>query len=309
MKQAVLGATGNIGSLLVNELVKRNIKVRALSRNLPASASKVTDVEYAMADAENASSLLEATKGVDVVYTTLSVPYTTKQWQTSWPAIMRNVIAAARQNQFKLVFLDNVYMYGRVDGPMTEDSPIHPVSKKGEVRAEIAGMLTAAMAKGEVTATIGRSADFYGPDTRISSRFFEGTYKDGVALWTGKTDVLRTWSYTYDNAKALAVLGNDSRADGQIWHLPAAPAMTGNEFISLASSILGKELVTKPFPGDSSEARAQLATNMPDIAEMMYQYDFPYDYRSDKFQQVFAMAPTTYEAGFRHTYQTLANQQ
>lgn len=307
MKQVVLGATGNIGGLLVNELLDRDIDVKALSRTMPDEGARIAGVEYAQADAEDAESLLKATKNVDVVYATLAVPYATEQWQRSWPVIMRNVIDAARTNEFKLVFLDNVYMYGRTVGPMTEDSPIHPLAKKGEVRAEIAKMLIDAMDAGEVNATIGRSADFYGPNTRISSRFFEGTYNDGVATWMGSADTLRTWNYTHDNAKALAILGNDSRADQQIWHMPAASAMKGTEFIALAGKVLDKELETVLFPGNDPQAREKLASTMPDIAEMMYQYDFDYDYRSDKFQKIFGMGPTSYEEGFRQTYQSLAD--
>lgn len=307
MKQVVLGATGNIGGLLVNELTSRNIDVKALSRTVPEENTKIAGVEYGQADAEDAASLLRATKNADVVYATLAVPYATEQWQRSWPIIMRNVIDAAHTNDFKLVFLDNVYMYGRVAGPMTESASIHPLSKKGEVRAEIADTLLRAMNAGEINATIGRSADFYGPNTRISSRFFEGTYNDGVATWMGSADTLRTWSYTPDNAKALAILGNDSRADQKVWHMPAAPAMKGVGFIALASKVLDKELQTVLFPGNDPVAREKFAASMPEIADMMYQYDYDYDYRSDAFQETFGMAPTSYEDGFRQTYQSLAN--
>ncbi len=48
---------------------------------------------------------------------------------------MRNVIDACRRHGTRLVFLDNVYAYGNVDGPMTEHTPYDPFSRKGEVRA------------------------------------------------------------------------------------------------------------------------------------------------------------------------------
>lgn len=301
-KQAVLGATGNIGGLLVHELLGRGISVKALSRTVPEESERLDGVEYCTVDAENASDFIESTKDVEVVYATLAVPYSTESWQRSWPPIMRNMIDAAKQNKFKLVFLDNVYMYGRVDGPMTEDSPIKPLSKKGEVRAEIAAMLTQAMDKGEITATIGRSADFYGPDTRISSKFFDGTFNEGTAYWMGKTDVLRTLSYTPDNAKALAILGNDERANQQIWHMPAATAITGAEFIALAANILGKDLKTETIPGSDPEARQAFEEDTPELAEMMYQYDHDYVFDSSKFQNAFGVKPTSYEDGFRHAY-------
>lgn len=305
MKQAVLGATGDVGSLLIRELVDRDINVVALTRTEQDPDKRIDGVEYATTDAEDRESLLGATRGLDVVYATLSVPYTTKDWQRSWPKITRNLIEAAQTNDFKLVFLDNVYMYGRTDGPMTEDSPIRPLAEKGKVRAEIAEMLTDAMDRGDINATIGRSADFYGPNSRISSRFFLGTLDEGKAYWMGSPDTLRTWSYVPDNARALAVLGNDERADQKVWHMPAARAMTGAGFVALAGEVLGRDLETVPVPGDSPEAREAFAKSIPELAEMMYQYDFPYDYRSDRFQETFGVEPTPYKDGFRRVYAEL----
>jgi hypothetical protein len=48
----------------------------------------------------------------------------------------------------KLVFFDNVYMYGRVEGWMTEETPMNPRSKKGEARPQIARMLLEANRRG-----------------------------------------------------------------------------------------------------------------------------------------------------------------
>jgi nucleoside-diphosphate-sugar epimerase len=283
--------------------MSRGIAVKALSRTLP-DTNAVPGVEYAAVDAEHAEQLVAATTDVDVLYVTLAIPYGTAAWQQSWPVVMRNVIAAAKANGCKITFLDNVYMYGLVDGAMTEASPIAPVSKKGEVRAQVADMLLAAMQDG-VVATIGRSADFYGPDTRMSNRFFEGAAREGIATWMGSPDVLRTWSYTLDNAKALAILGNDARADQKVWHMPAAPAMDGHAFIALASEVLGKPLQTVLVPEPTDAGRAAFAQQMPELADMLYQYENDYIFDTTAFQQTFGMAPTSYEAGFRHVFSTL----
>jgi len=307
MKQAVLGATGNIGSLLVDELLARGITVKALNRTVP-EADRKDGVEYVAVDAEQAGELTAATTDVDVLYVTVAIPYGTETWQRSWPVVMQSVIDAAKANKCKVVFLDNVYMYGRVDGPMTEQSPIKPLAKKGEVRAQIAHMLQEAMDAGDVTAVIARSADFYGPHTRMSDGFFQGALQGGVK-WMGSPDVLRTWSYTIDNAKALAILGNDPRADQQVWHMPTASAMKGSEFVALAGKILGKDIQLVPVPGDDPEARANFAQQMPEIAEMMYQYDYDYIFDSSKFEQTFGVQPTPYEEGFRHVFQTLQPKQ
>jgi hypothetical protein len=45
---------------------------------------------------------------------------------------MDNAIEACKRARAKLIFFENVYMYGKVSGPMTEETPFNPCSKKGE---------------------------------------------------------------------------------------------------------------------------------------------------------------------------------
>ncbi len=123
----------------------------------------------------DSASLSAATEGSDVLYAVVGLPYATKVWQRDWPPAMRNLISTAEANGCKLVFLDNVYAYGLVAVAMTEATPYNPCSHKGEVRARIATELTDAMS-GRIVATIGRSADFYGPEAVLSilgERFFK----------------------------------------------------------------------------------------------------------------------------------------
>ncbi|MBE3562596.1 MAG: hypothetical protein IMX05_02535 [Hydrogenibacillus schlegelii] len=54
-------------------------------------------------------------------------------------------------------------MYGHVEGKMTEETPHDPVSRKGAVRATVAGMLLEAFQTGYIGASIARTADLDGP--------------------------------------------------------------------------------------------------------------------------------------------------
>jgi hypothetical protein len=63
-------------------------------------------------------------------------------------------------------------MYGKVAGPMTENTPYAPCSKKGEIRAKIATALLNGAQAGCLSAMIARSADFYGPDPQNAYRTF-----------------------------------------------------------------------------------------------------------------------------------------
>ena len=43
----------------------------------------------------------------------------------------RHAIEACKRAEAKLIFFDNVYMYGKVDGPMTEETPFNPRQQEG----------------------------------------------------------------------------------------------------------------------------------------------------------------------------------
>ena len=92
-----------------------------------------------------------------MVYLCAGIQYDTKVWQEQWPVIMRNVIAATEAAGTRLIFFDNIYMYGLVRGPITEDTPYRPNSAKGTVRARIADELMEATARGRLRASIARA--------------------------------------------------------------------------------------------------------------------------------------------------------
>ena len=162
-RHVVLGAAGQMGRLLVPELQRRGHTVLALSR-LGRARPHGGEVEHRAVDMLDSDSLTAATDGADVLYAVVGLPYAAQVWQRDWPPAMRNLISAAEANGCKLVFLDNVYAYGLVAGAMTEATAYNPCSRKREVRARIATELMEVDKTGRIVATIGRSADFYGPE-------------------------------------------------------------------------------------------------------------------------------------------------
>lgn len=226
---AVLGAAGQMGRLLVPELQRRGHTVGALSRDWQGTPYGDA-VEHRAADVLDFTSLTAATEGADVLYAVVGLPYSTRVWQRDWPPAMRNLIAAVEANGCKLVFMDNVYAYGLVAGAMTEATAYNPCSRKGEVRAQSATELMDADKTGWIVATIGRSADFYGPEALLSTfgeRFFKGALDKGKAEWLCSTETLHTFNYTPDNARALATLGRGGRCERQGLAPPFRGGTTG----------------------------------------------------------------------------------
>jgi len=163
--QTILGSSGIIGKELAKALPKYTNKIRLVSRN----PKKVNEGdELFIANLFNADETAKAVEGSEVVYLTVGLQYDTNVWRTQWPLLMKNVIEACKKHNSKLVFFDNVYSYGKVDGWMTENSPVKPDSEKGKVRAELNETIMNEVKQGNLKALIAKAADFYGPNTQLS---------------------------------------------------------------------------------------------------------------------------------------------
>ena len=114
----LVGAGGSVGTALANELVARRARLRLVSRR----GAQGPGTESRRADLTRRDETVEAVRGSSVVYQVAGLPYSASVWEEQWPAVMSNTIEACKRAGAALVFLDNVYMYGRVDGPMTDSA-------------------------------------------------------------------------------------------------------------------------------------------------------------------------------------------
>lgn len=295
--QTILGSGGAIGYELAKDLPKYTESIRLVSRN-PRKVNP--DDELVSADLTDEKQTMNAVAGSDVAYLTAGIQYKTTAWQEQWPVIMTNVIRACEKHSTKLVFFDNVYLYGKVAGWMTEETPVRPVSKKGEVRARIAEQLMNEVKDGNIQALIARSADFYGSraKTSIAIPMIFQRLKDGKkAQWLVNDKVRHSFTYTPDAGKATALLGNTEEAYGQVWHLPTdRNALTGEEFIrevAKAYDVEPRHSVFSPFIIKLGGLFDPMAK---ESVEMLYQLESDYLFDSSKFEKQF-FSPTPYKKG------------
>jgi nucleoside-diphosphate-sugar epimerase len=169
----ILGA-GQIAMLLANRLLAAGFRVRLVRRGPPAETRE--NLSWACGDLRDRGFAEEATRGAAVVYQCSAPPY--EKWLDELAALWGGGLHGASRAGARYVVLDNMYLYGRVtSGPVDEDAPIRPVSRKGELRARLAEEITAAHVRGDVQATIGRATDFVGPGATIAIVFHEDFYR------------------------------------------------------------------------------------------------------------------------------------
>ena len=296
----ILGAGGVIGNELTRELLARGEKVRCASRRArphPGAA------EVVGADLTDAAQTLAAVQGSRVVYLVAGLAYRTAVWEEQWPRVMRNVIGACQHTGARLVFFDNVYMYGRVAGAMTEATPFNPCSRKGEVRARIATQLLEAIKAGTVTALIARAADFYGPrcaTSVVNLLVVDRLAAGSPALWMVNDRVPHSLTWTPDAARGVALLAATESAWNQTWHLPtAAPAQTGAGIVAAVAQALGVPAKHMTAGRMMLRALSLFNADIRSSLEMLYQNEFPYEFDSTKFNRAFGFTPTAYAEGIR----------
>jgi NAD dependent epimerase/dehydratase family. len=298
----ILGAGGVIGTELVKELAPSGKPIRLVARNPTATAGIA---QVVAADVSDLHQTISAVNGSSVVYLLVGLKYDVNVWRELWPRVMRNAIEACKRANAKLIFFDNVYMYGKVTGPMTEETPFNPSSRKGEIRARIATMLLDEMKAGGVRALIARSADFYGPGAKTSVAnvlVLDKLVKRQKASWLVNDSVPHSFTFTPDAAKSLAMLAASETSWNQTWHVPTAlEPPTGKEFIRLAAATLGIEpryRLLRPF---MLKMAGWFNSDVRELGEMLYQYASPYLFDSSKFRKTFGFEPTAYAAGIERT--------
>ena len=295
----ILGAGGPIGNELAKILAAKNTPFRLVGRN----PKPVAGAEVFAADLADLKQTIEAVAGSSIVHLLVGLKYDTSVWRELWPRIMANTIEACKRAQAKLLFFDNVYMYGRVNGPMTEQTPYAPCSRKGEIRAKIATTLMDEVKAGNLNAMIARSADFYGPDTQHglpNVLVFEAFAKGSGASWLVNAAVPHSLTFTPDAARGVAMLAESDSAWNQVWHLPTAPAPpTGKEFIVMAARAFGVAPKFRVLSRPMLKVVGWFNPLVRESYEMLYQSDSPYLFDSTKFAREFGFAGTPYADGIR----------
>ena len=298
---AILGAGGAIGNELAATLAEKNTPFRLVGRN----PRPVAGAEVFAADLSDLQQTVAAVSGATVVCLVVGLKYDLATWKELWPRIMANTIEACKQTQARLLFFDNVYMYGRVDGPMTEQTPYAPCSKKGAIRAQIATALMEEVKRGNLVAMIARSADFYGPNVGNSvpnALVFEPFAKAATASWLVNATVPHSLTFTPDAARGVAMLAERETAWNQIWHLPTSPAPpTGKEFIEMAAAEFGVRPKYRVLSKPMLRVAGLYDPRVRESYEMLYQWDSPYLFDSSKFAMEFGSAATPYCEGIRIT--------
>lgn len=296
----VLGASGGTGSAIVEELLGRGYRVRAVSR----SGRAPEGAEGMKADVSDPEGAKAASAGASVVYHAAQPDYT--RWPEEFPPMTDAVVEGAAAAGAKLVFADNLYMYGQGSPqPLREETPQEATGKKGRTRILMAERLLEAHRSGRVRVAIGRSSDYYGPrgtGTIAGDTVFGAALAGKTVRWPGSLDAPHTFNYLPDMARALVTLGEREEADGEVWHLPAAAPITGRRFMDLVSREVGRPARVSVTSRTAIRLAGLFSPFIRELSETMYQFEKPFVSDASKYEHAFGPSgPTPHEVAVART--------
>ena len=293
----VIAGAGQIGPMVAERLLARGYRVRMIRRG--AFADAPNGAETISASVSDPAAAAEAMRGASVVYHCANPRY--HQWAEELVPLAKGITAGAARNGARLVALDNLYMY-KLDGAMSPDTEVAPVSRKGKLRAEAARVMLA----GDAPCAIVRAADFFGPNcTRsiFSDRFFKRMFAGKPVEIMGDPDQPHTYSYGPDVADALVTVGlsEDKDVYGRVWHVPSLPAEPTRAWINRFAAAAG---VAPRFTRLSPTLLKIVGLFLPEakeLPEMMYQWRAPFVLDDSAFRRRFGAAPTPLETAVAAT--------
>ncbi|MEI9853078.1 MAG: NAD(P)H-binding protein [Sphingomonas sp.] len=200
----ILGATGGVGGETARALLRHGWQVRALVRR--ARSGMDPRIAQFEGDAMDRAAVLRAAEGVDAIVHAVNPPGY-RNWDRQVLPMLDNGIAAALANDARLALPGTVYNYDpRSTAVARPDTPQHPNTRKGAIRAEMERRL--AETRG-LRALVLRAGDFFGPAPG-NNWLSQGVVRPGrpvlSATWPGRRDIGHAWAYLPDMGEAFARL-------------------------------------------------------------------------------------------------------
>ena len=302
----VVFGTGPLGRYTAVSLLEMGHTVRLINRS-GQMADAPAGADIIASDAYDVAKNREMTRGATAVYQCTQPPYS--EWVEKFPPLQRAILDGAAANGAKLVVGDNLYMYGRFTGPLREDSPINPHTKKGKVRAAMAQEVLDAHASGKIRAAIGRASDFFGPyDTALTDYAIRPAVQGKPINLLGKKDQPHTFTYVKDFGRLLATLGTREEALCQVWFTPSNPPITQAEFARLIEAALGKPVKSRPAGSGMMRLLGLFNKEMAETVEMMYQWTAPFVVNTAKAETSFGLRATPLASAMAETVVWCAKQ-
>ncbi|MFQ5411106.1 MAG: NAD-dependent epimerase/dehydratase family protein [Phycisphaerae bacterium] len=257
----VTGATGLLGSHLVEQLCKRGRPVRALVRfGSDMAWLQSQDVELVEGDLTNPASLERACEGVQCVYHAAARVGDWGPWsdfrKITIDGTSHLLDAAERAGVPRFIHVSSISVYGHRNEKglvLDETEPlgvnVHRWSYYTRAKIEAEQELWRRHAAGsKVKYTVIRPSWLYGPRDRATLARLARMIRRGKAKLLGKGDNRLNVVYAGNVADACILAADNPAAVGEAYNCSNDGELTQREYFDLLADALGAPRVTKVIP-------------------------------------------------------------
>ncbi len=255
----VTGATGLLGSHIVEQLRKRELPVRALVR--PGSDRSWLDtrnVEFVEGDITQPASLKQACEGVEVVYHAAAKVGDWGPWDEFQRITIdgtRNMLAAAiAAGVRRFVHISSISAYGyhtragRIDESFDLGYKLYRWAYYSKSKVAAERLVWEAQRAGKIELTVIRPAWIYGPRDRVTIARLYDMIKRGQAKILGRGDNRLNVVYAGNIAEAAIAAAERADCNGEAFNCSNDGAITQQEYFDLLANSIGAPPVKRHVP-------------------------------------------------------------
>lgn len=257
----ITGATGLLGSHIVEKLLEQGQPVRALVRK--DSDTRVLDswsVEKACGDVTDRESLTAACKGVHTVYHAAAAVGDWGNWEKYFVPVSidgtANMLDAARQAGVKrFLHVSSISAYGHPNGKgmvLDETAPLgvnlHKWSYYSRAKVEAEKLVWEAHRRGDVPVTVVKPSWLYGPRDRASMPRIIRALRAGKGKILGDGQNRLNVTYAGNEAEGCILAATNEKAIGENYNLSCDGVLTQEEYFNKIAACIGAKPVTRHVP-------------------------------------------------------------
>jgi len=257
----VTGATGLVGSHIVERLLQDGWTIRALVRSTSAWLESL-DVEQRRGDVLDTDSFARAAAGSDVIFHTAAAITPSGGWEAFRRLNVdgtESAIAATERSGARLVHLSSVAVYGpearyRPSGQKTDEdvvlSPLPEAAFYARSKRESEELVLAAHTKGRIWATAVRPDVIYGRRDRQFVPRMARIIRRGVAPIIGDGNTTLALVHAANVADGAVRAATHEQAGGRTYNLANDFDVTVRQFFTWGGEGLGRRvrLLSVPKP-------------------------------------------------------------